>query len=90
MRAFNRRLAPKEFGGIPRVAAIAMVLAFMALIFTFMLPWVFKLFTGLILIVCIILTVVVLRLGDDWPLRSVVVSARRESKSVTIETWSRY
>lgn len=89
MRAFNQRLAPKEFAGIPLLAAVALLVAFGSVVLTLMLPTFLKVVTGLIAGCGVALAVVVLRIGEDWPLRQVLLAARRERHAVATDTWSR-
>jgi predicted lysophospholipase L1 biosynthesis ABC-type transport system permease subunit len=90
MRAFNQRLAPKEFGGVPIVAAVALLVVLAAVILALVLPGWLKIAPGGIALAGFILAVRVFRLGDDWVLRAVLKSARGERHAVTSETWTHW
>jgi hypothetical protein len=87
--AFNHRFTPKDFAGIPMPAAIGAIIAFALGVLTVMLPWVLKPFTLAAALAALAFAVYVLRLGDDWPFRSIMAASRRERGGVTAETWTR-
>jgi hypothetical protein len=90
MRAFNQRFAPKDFGGIPLPAAIASLIALSCGVLSLMLPGMLKIPVLLGCAASICFAVFCLKLGDEWPFRTVMALARRERHGVTSETRTRY
>lgn len=89
MGAFNRRLQSKEIFGLPMVSMIGIVGVLAFGLLTLMLPWVLKIITGALLLICAGLIVIGLWLGEDLPLRGVMWAARLERGRVTAETWTK-
>ena len=90
MRAFNQRFAPKDFGGMPLPAAIALITALSCAVLSLMLPLLLKVFAWLGCAGAISVAVYCLRLGEEWSFRRLMVLARAERGGVTTETWIRY
>ena len=76
--------------GLPRAVAASLVVALMLLVFSLVAPVWLKFFSIPALMATLGFSVYAFRLGDDWDLRGVMSSARRERKCVTSETWTLY
>lgn len=74
--------------GIPLVSMLGIIglLAFGLL--SFMLPLPLNILTGIGCLVSIGMAAVGFWLGDDWPLRGVMIASWRERGRVTSETWT--
>lgn len=90
MRAFNQRFAPKDFGGIPLPAAIATLIALCFGVLALMLPLLLKLLALACCLTAGCVAIYCVRLGEEWPFRTLMTLTRRERGGVTSETWTRY
>lgn len=90
MRAFNQRFAPKDFGGIPLPAAIALLIALSCGVLSLMLPWILKILALTCCVSAASVAIYCIRLGEEWPFRTLMTLTRRERGGVTSETWTRY
>lgn len=90
MSAFNQRFSPKEFYGVPLVAAVSVVMAFVFGILTLLSPFAIKFICGPLMGLALGLAAYAFHLGDEWDFRVLMAQAYRDRGGVTSETWTRY
>ena len=85
MPAFNARLRPKSFLGLPLEAAITLVIAALCLMFTLIVPvLLLNVFTGMLACVALVVAVRRLLYGEDFRFVATLKTARRESASYSL------
>ena len=88
MGAFNRRLQPKEFGGMPLVAVLGLLGVLIFGVLSLLLPAVLLLLTLPLFFMCVGVAVASFWLGDEVMFLPVMRASRRERHATTREVWS--
>lgn len=76
MRAFNRRLEPKELAGMPLVAAICLVLSLISVAIIFVVPGVFKVIPVFFLVASLVAAVCAFIFREQLPFLLVIYLGR--------------
>lgn len=88
MSAFNRRLQPKEIGGMPLYAVLGLLGALIFGVVSLLLPTFFLLITLPLFLGCLGIAVASFWIGDELPFLPVMLASRRERHATTREVWS--